>query len=250
MIGSEIVANARPDGYTLIQTNISTISINQYIYDKLPYNAERDFAPVSITSLNPLILVVHPNIGAHNIRELIALAKTKPGQLAYGSLGSGSIQHLTGHVFGREIGAQLLHIPYKGAAPVIAANLANEVQVIYMAIGAILPHIKSGKFRGLAGWGAKRIELLPDVPTLNETVPGFNSGGWFGIIAPAGTPKEIVTYLNREINVVLKMPEVQQKMKQLGLDVHTEPPEYFNELMERDFVSWGKVLKKMNFKPM
>ena len=158
IIAMDAVAKAPPDGYTLVQTNISTISINPFMYDKLPYDAQRDFAPVSITTLNPLLLVIHPGVAARSVRELIALAKARPGHLAYGSLGSGSIQHLAGHMFGKEAGIALVHVPYKGAAPVTVDLLAAQVQMAFSGVGTVAAHVKSRRVIALAVTSPRRME--------------------------------------------------------------------------------------------
>ncbi len=189
IIAMDAVAKAVPDGYTLVQTNISTISINPYMYDKLPYDAQRDFAPVSITTLNPLLLVINPGVAARSVKELIALAKAKPGQLAYGSLGSGSIQHLAGHMFAREAGIALIHVPYKGAAPVTVDLLAAQVQMAFSGVGTVAAHVKSGRVIALAVTSAKRMEFFGDVPTFLESgMTGMGISLWNGILAPARHP--------------------------------------------------------------
>jgi tripartite-type tricarboxylate transporter receptor subunit TctC len=213
IIAMDALAKAPADGYTLVQTNISTISINQYIYDKLPYNAERDFAPVSLTTLNPLILVVHPGVAAKNIKELVVLAKAKPGQLAYGSLGSGSLQHLIGHVFGREIGAQLLHIPYKGAAPVTVDLLAGQVQMAFSGIGTVAGHVKAGRLTPIAVTSAQRMEFFPDTPSFSESgIKNMNLLLWNGILAPAHTPPAVIQRLNVEIRKAAQSVELIRAM--------------------------------------
>ena len=241
----DALAKAPADGYTLVQTNISTISINQYIYDKLPYNAERDFAPVSITSLNPLILVVHPTIGARNIRELIALAKAKPGQLAYGSLGSGSIQHLTGHVFGREIGAQLLHIPYKGAAPVTVDLLAGQVQMAFSGVGTVAAHVKAGRLTPIAVTSLQRMEYFADTPTFAEAgVKNMTFSLWNGILAPAHTPAAIIQKLNLEIRKAAQTPELIRALGTQGTSPTSNTPEDFAAFIKSEQTRFAVIVKE------
>jgi tripartite-type tricarboxylate transporter receptor subunit TctC len=217
---------------------------------KVAYDSRKDFAPVAMMASNFLALVVRPDAPFKTTQELIAYAKAHPGKVTFGTNGEGAFLHFATEQFSQMAGYDYLHVPYKAISDVFSQMMGNQIDASMASYISVQPIAAGGKMRMLGIARAQRLPDMPDVPTLSEAVPGFTSGGWFGIIAPAGTPREIVTYLNREINVVLKMPEVQQKMKQLGLDVHTEPPEFFNELMERDFVSWGRVLKKMNFKPM
>ena len=245
IIAMDALAKAPADGYTLIQTNISTISINQYIYPQLPYDSERDFAPVSITSLNPLILVVHPNIGAHNIRELIALAKTKPGQLAYGSLGSGSIQHLTGHVFGREIGAQLLHIPYKGAAPVTVDLLAGQVQMAFSGVGTVAAHVKGGRLTPIAVTSAQRMDYFADTPTFVEAgVKNMNFSLWNGILAPARTPPAIMQKLNFEIRKAAQSAELIRALGTQATSPTSNTPEEFAAFIKSEQSRFAVIVKE------
>ncbi len=245
IIAMDALAKAPADGYTLIQTNISTISINQYIYPQLPYDSARDFAPVSITSLNPLILVVHPNIGAHNIRELIALAKTKPGQLAYGSLGSGSIQHLTGHVFGREIGAQLLHIPYKGAAPVTVDLLAGQVQMAFSGVGTVAAHVKGGRLTPIAVTSAQRMDYFADTPTFVEAgVKNMNFSLWNGILAPARTPPAIMQKLNFEIRKAAQSAELIRALGTQATSPTSNTPEEFAAFIKSEQSRFAVIVKE------
>jgi tripartite-type tricarboxylate transporter receptor subunit TctC len=245
IIAMDALAKAPADGYTLVQTNISTISINQYIYDKLPYDAKRDFAPVSITTLNPLILVVHPNVPTHSVKELVALAKSKPGQIAYGSLGSGSIQHLAGHVFGREAGIQLLHVPYKGAAPVTVDLLAGQVQMAFSGVGTVAAHVKSGRLTALAVTGAKRMEFFADAPTFLELgLKNVDFALWNGILAPAGTPANIIQRLNVEIRKAAQSPELIRAMGTQATSPTTSTPEEFSTFIKNEQARFAVIVKE------
>jgi tripartite-type tricarboxylate transporter receptor subunit TctC len=244
IIAMDALAKAPADGYTLVQTNISTISINQYIYTKLPYDSERDFAPVSLTTLNPLILVVHPAVPAHNLKELIALARAKPGQLAYGSLGSGSIQHLTGHVFGREIGVQLLHIPYKGAAPVTVDLLAGQVQMAFSGIGTVAGHVKAGRLTPIAVTSAQRMEYFADTPTFNESgMKNMNLLLWNGILAPAGTPASIIRTLNTEIRKAAQSQELLRAMGTQATSPTTSTAEEFAAFIKSEQARFAVIVR-------
>jgi tripartite-type tricarboxylate transporter receptor subunit TctC len=249
-LGLTLVKQAPNDGYTLGCGQGGNMVILPLALSKVAYDSRKDFAPVAMMASNFLALVVRPDAPFKTTQELIAYAKAHPGKVTFGTNGEGAFLHFATEQFSQMAGYEYLHVPYKAISDVFSQMMGNQIDASMASYISVAPIIAGGKMRLLGIARAQRLPEMPDVPTLSETVSGFTSGGWFGIIAPAGTPKEIVSYLNREMNVVLKMPEVQQKMKQLGLDVHTEPPEFFNELMERDFVSWGKVLKKMNFKPM
>jgi tripartite-type tricarboxylate transporter receptor subunit TctC len=245
IIAMDALAKAPADGYTLVQTNISTISINQYIYPKLPYDSERDFAPVSLTTLNPLILVVHPGVPAHNLKELIAYARANPGKLAYGSLGSGSIQHLTGHVFGREIGAQLLHIPYKGAAPVTVDLLAGQVQMAFSGIGTVAGHVKAGRLIPIAVTSAQRMEYFADTPTFNESgLKAMNLLLWNGILAPAGTPAPIIRLLNTEIRKAAASQELIRAMGTQATSPTTSTPEDFAAFIKSEQKRFAVIVRE------
>ena len=245
IIAMDALAKAPPDGYTLVQTNISTISINQYIYPKLPYDTERDFAPVSLTTLNPLILVVHPGVAAHNLKELIALARAKPGQLAYGSLGSGSIQHLTGHVFGREIGAQLLHIPYKGAAPVTVDLLAGQVQMAFSGVGTVAAHVKAGRLTPIAVTSTQRMEYFSDTPTFAEAgVKNMNFSLWNGILAPARTPPAVIQKLNIEIRKAAQSAEVIRSLGTQATSPTSNTPEEFAAFIKSEQSRFAVIVKE------
>ena len=228
IIAMDAVAKAAADGYTLVQTNISTISINQYMYDKLPYDAQRDFAPVSITTLNPLILVINPAVAARSVKELVALAKTRPGQLAYGSLGSGSIQHLAGHMFSKEAAVQLVHIPYKGAAPATVDLLAAQVQLAFSGVGTVAAHVKTGRLVALAVTSPARMDFFADVPTFQESgLHNMAISLWNGILAPARTPAAVIQRLSQEIRRVAVSAELTKALgTQAATAVANTPAEF------------------------
>jgi len=244
IIAMDAVAKAPPDGYTLIQTNISTVSINPFIYDKLPYDAQRDFAPVSITTLNPLLLVIHPGVAARSVKELIALAKARPGQLAYGSLGSGSIQHLAGHMFGREAGIALVHVPYKGAAPVTVDLLAAQVQMAFSGVGTVAAHVKSGRVIALAITSARRMDYFSDVPTFQEAgMTTMSVSLWNGILAPARTPAPIIQRLNAEIRNAAASPELNRVLGTQGTSAVSSTPDEFAAFIKAERARYAVIVK-------
>ena len=249
IIAMEATARAAPDGYTLIQTNISTISINPYMYRKLPYDAERGFAPVSITTLNPLVLVIHPAVAARSVPELIAVAKAKPGTVTYGSLGSGSIQHLAGFMFGQAAGVNLIHVPYKGAAPVTVDLLAGQVNAAFSGIGTVVSHVRAGKLRGLATTGPKRIDTYADLPTMKESGgPDIQMLLWNGILAPAGTPVTIVKRLSDEINRIVKVSDLAQVMAAQGTSPVSNTPEEFAAFIKSEQAKFKKLVQETGIK--
>lgn len=244
IIAMDAVAKAPADGYTLVQTNISTISINPFMYDKLPYDAQRDFAPVSITTLNPLLLVIHPGVTARSVKELIALAKARPGQLAYGSLGSGSIQHLAGHMFGKEAGIALVHVPYKGAAPVTVDLLAAQVQMAFSGVGTVAAHVKSGRVIALAVTSARRMEYFGDVPTFQESgLTTMNISLWNGILAPARTPAPVIQRLNAEIRKAAAAPELNQVLGTQATSAVSNTPDEFAAFIRAEQGRFAVIVK-------
>ena len=203
-IGADSVAKAKPDGYTLLLGNIGTQAINPSLYAKLPYDADKAFAPVSLVAELPLAMMVNPALPAKTASEFIALAKSKPGQLSYSSSGSGSAPHLAAEIFKDQTGTFVLHVPYRGGGPAIADLLAGHVQLSFMTVLEASGHIKGGKLRALAVTGDKRVQALPDVPTLAESVvPGFNAISWIGLLAPAGTPPDVVDKIAADVRAVL-----------------------------------------------
>jgi tripartite-type tricarboxylate transporter receptor subunit TctC len=245
IIAMEAVAKAAPDGYTLVQTNISTLSINPFIYPKLPYDAMRDFAPVSITTLNPLVLVVHPSLPVKSVKELIAYAKSKPGEVSYASLGSGSVQHLAGHVFSKEAGIQTVHVPYKGAAPATVDLLARQVHMAFSGIGTVAGHVKAGRLRAIAVTGRNRVEVFPDAPPLTEAGgPDVQMWIWNGILAPARTPAPVITRLNTAIVQAGRSPELIAGMAAQGTSPTTNTPQEFSRFIREEQARFAKIVKE------
>jgi tripartite-type tricarboxylate transporter receptor subunit TctC len=244
IIAMEAVAKAAPDGYTLVQTNISTVSINPFIYSKLPYDATRDFAPVSITTLNPLVLVVHPGVAAKSVKELVAHAKQKPGEISYASLGSGSIQHLAGHVFSKEAGIQTVHVPYKGAAPATVDLLARQVHMAFSGVGTVAAHVKAGRLRALAVTGSRHVDVFEGTPTLKEAgAPDVQMWLWNGILAPARTPAPVVKRLNADIVKAAKSQELIAMMATQGTSPTSNTPEEFAKFIREEQGRFAKIVK-------
>lgn len=243
-IGADLVAKSPPDGYTMVTAVTGIMAINQFLYRKLPFDPEKDFAPVTQVGSLPLILVVHPSIPAKNVKELIAIAKAKPGQLNYGSSGVGTATHMTTELFKTMAGVDIVHIPYKGSGQVMGDIVGGQLALIFDQIVSSLPHVQAGKLRMLAITSSKRFQSLPDVPTVAESsVPGYESISWAGVAVPAGTPKEIVARLHAEIVKVLAMPDIRERFVRDGIEPIGSTPEQFAEHIRRERIKWAKVVK-------
>jgi tripartite-type tricarboxylate transporter receptor subunit TctC len=242
-IANEFVAKSPPDGYTLL-INTAAIAINMALYKKVPFDTLRDFAPISVFSQSPNILVVHSSVPAKNVKELIALAKAKPGSLNFSSAGSGTTQHLAGELFKLRSGINIVHVPYKGSAPSLTALIGGEVSLTFANIPAIYQHVKSGRLRPLASAGPKRSELMPEVPTMAEAgVKGVEVVVWYGVLAPAATPKEIVNTLAGLVKKAAFAPDIKQKLIDQGAEPVGSTPEEFAKLLREEVTKWAEVVK-------
>jgi tripartite-type tricarboxylate transporter receptor subunit TctC len=248
-IGAEAAARATPDGYTLFMIS-NTHFVSAALHKKLPYDSLNDFTAITQVTSAPNVLIVHPSLPAKNVKELVALAKSRPGQINYASSGNGSTQHLTGALFSKMAGINMTHIPYRGSGPVTADLLAGQVQVGFPGIAGMLPHIKAGKLRALGVTSAKRSPELPDVPTIAEAgVKGYEMVAWFGIAGPKGLPREIQTRLHGDLLKVLKTPEMQKSMRAVGQEVaYQETPEQFYAFMKVEAAKWAKVVQESGAK--
>lgn len=243
IIGAEAVAKAPNDGYTIMMGFAGVIAVNPSLYKTLPYDSVKDYAPVALVALSPLMLVVHPAVPAYSVNELIALAKAKPGQLNFASTGSGSTQHLSAELFKTMAGIDMTHIPYKGSSLAYPDLLAGNVSLMFENMLSMLPNAKSGKVRALAVTGTKRSAAMPELPTVAESVPGFSAVGWYGVLAPAGTDAAIVNKLSAEINRILKLPEVSERLSSLGAEPSGSTPEEFAAHIRTEIAKWGKVVR-------
>ena len=244
MIGSEAAAKAPPDGYTLVVDNITGHAINATLQAKMPFDSLRDFAHVSLLAWVPDGVVSLPSLPAKNIRELIALAKAQPGKLTYASFGVGSSAHLAGELFKIMAGVDLLHVPYKGGAPAIADLLAGQVSIYIPVLPSVVQLTKAGRLHLLAVTGAKRSSAMPEVPTVAESgLPGFEASNWFGLMAPAGTPPEIVARLNAEAAKALQAPDVREKLAALGFEIQPSTTQEFTALLKSETEKWAKVAR-------
>jgi tripartite-type tricarboxylate transporter receptor subunit TctC len=243
-IGTDAVAKAKPDGYTLVMISTTHV-ISPHLYKSMPYDPIKDFVPVMKLGEGPYVLVVHPSLGVKNVAELIALAKSQPGRIDYASSGNGSSQHLVGALFSTMAGAPISHVPYKGSSGAMQDLLGGQVKLSFVGMPNALPNLASGKLRALAVTTRKRSPDLPGVPTLDEAgVRGYDATIWLGLLAPAGTPREVVNKLNGELTKILSTAESRKLMSSAGVDVATSTPEEFGALMQSELDRWGKVVRE------
>ena len=248
-LGLTLIAQAPPDGYTVGCGQGGNMVIVPLAYQKVAYDSFKDFAPIALMVSNFLALVVHPSVPFKSVKDLVTYAKAHPGTLTFGSTGEGAFIHFATELLRTKAGFTYLHVPYKSVSNIFTEIMGGRIDATLTSFISIQPHVVSGRLRLLGIAKATRAANYPDFPTIAETIPGYESGGWFGFIAPAGTPKEIVTLLNREINRAMTLPDVREKMTAFGLEIHTEPPEFFTETMRSDFVKWGKLARDIGFKP-
>ena len=242
-VGSEAVAKAPPDGYTLLLGTIGTNAINAALYSKMPYDARADFAPITPVASAYLLLVMHPSVPVRTVKEVIALAKAQPGKLNFGSAGAGTTPHMAGEMFKSLAGVSMTHVPYRGSPQSAIDLMAGRLDLIFANGSAALPHIRTGRMRLIAISAARRDPALPDVPTIAETVPGFEMTPWWGLFAPAGTPRDVVTRLNTETVRILELPDVKANYANSGLIAVSNTPEQFASYVQEEIVRWAKVVK-------
>ena len=247
-IGAQALMQSAPDGYTIAAISDGPTVINPILYEKNPYHPLRDFVPVAMMIKFPSLLTAHPAVGVRNVAELIALAKAKPGSLNYSSGGTGNFSHLGPELLAYQAGIKLVHVPYRGVAPAMAALLAGDVQLMYNNVATALEHVRSGKIVALAVGEAQRLPALPDIPAIAETVPGFEFAAWVGIFAPAKTPKEIVARLSRETAAFLKDPEVAKIFEKQQIVASYRDPEEFAQTIRRELDKWAGVIKTLGIK--
>lgn len=248
IIGMELIARAPADGYTIGMGNVATLAINSSLYAKLPYDATRDYAPVSYTAAIANCLVVHPSLPAHSVKELVALAKARPGQLNYASGGVGSAQHIPMELLKSMTGMNVVHIAYKGLTPAFNDVVAGQVPMMFSSVANALPYHRTGRLRILGSTGTRRTMATPDLPAIAETLPGYEGDSWTGIIAPTGTPADVVARLNAEAVRVSQLPEVREKLVSLGFEVVGSTPEAFATLIRNDTARLGKVVREANIR--
>lgn len=243
-LGSDLVAKAMPEGYTILMGNVATHAINPSLYAKMPYDAVRDFSPVTLVADVPTVLVVPLSVPAKSVQQLITLAKKTPGALNFASAGTGTTQHLAGELFKTMAGINIVHIPYKGGGPALTDLIGGQVSLMFPNIPLVLPYIKSGRLRALAVASSKRSSILPDVPTVSESgLSGLEVATWFGVLGPAGILKEVVMRLHDEIVGIVGSSETKERLTGIGADIVTSSPDEFSAYIKAEIAKWAKVIK-------
>jgi len=249
-IGMEIVARSPADGHTIVLGYIANLAIAPSLYDKMPYDPVKDFAPITQPASSPNVLTAHPSVQAKSLKELIALAKANPAKLSFASTGVASVGHLTGELINSLAGVRMTHVPYKGSGQAVTDILGGHVQLMFSGFSSTLAHIKSGKLRALAVTGAKRSPALADVPTIAEQgFPGVEATAWYGVLAPAGTPKPVITRLHGDLVNILKQPDVVQRLDGLGFEIVASTPDQFGAYIRSEIKKWAKVVKASGARP-
>nr|AHZ45697.1 tripartite tricarboxylate transporter family receptor [uncultured bacterium] len=248
-VGTEIVARAMPDGYTLLLTN-GSIGTLPALFKKLSFDPQKDLAPINLTLTSPYILAVHPSVKATSVQELIALAKASGGKMTYGSVGQGSLAHLTMELLKSQAKFEMLHVPFKGGAPSLAALMGGEIHAIFSSVAGAMPLARAGKVRALAVSSAKRVELAPELPSIAESgFPGFEAVSWYPIFAPAGTPRAIVQKINADVNRILAKPDVRERYFKVGMVPFGGTPEALRDYLQADIKRWTRVIVDLGVKP-
>ncbi|MSQ52152.1 MAG: tripartite tricarboxylate transporter substrate binding protein [Betaproteobacteria bacterium] len=248
-IGLALMAQAPADGYTIACGQGGNMSVLPHTMKNIPYDALRDFAPVALVATNYLALIVRPDSPYRNVGEFVKYLKANPGKVSFASNGEGAFLHMAAEMLRSQVGFEYLHVPFKGVAQMAQELMSSRVDAAFNAFTGILPFVQGGKVRLLGIAKATRASNYPDYPTIAETVPGFSSGGWFGFVAPANVPRDIIALLNRELNAAMKIPEIHSKLEALGVEVWTESPEYFGSLMKSEFDKYGKVARDIGLVP-
>ncbi len=243
-IGADLVAKSPPDGYTVVMGALSTHAVNPSLYPKMPYDAQKDFAPITLVAITPNVLVVNPSLPVHSVKELIAYAKAHPGKLSFGSGSIGSAGHLAGELFNVDAGVDMVHVPYKGAAPAMQALLAGDTQLMFDNLASATAQVKAGKLRALAVTTAQRSKLAPDLPTMAEAgLPGFDISTWFGLLAPAGTPPDVIAKWNADVTKILSAPEMRDRLAAQGAEAAPDTPAEFARFIASELTKYARIVK-------
>ena len=243
-IGADYVAKSAPDGYTVVMGALSTHAVNPSLYPKMPFDAQRDFAPITLVAITPNVLVVNPSLPVHSVKELIAYAKANPGKLSFGSGSIGSAGHLAGELFKVDAGVDMVHVPYKGAAPAMQGLLAGDTQLMFDNLASAMSQVKAGKLRALAVTSAERSKLVSDLPTMAEAgVPGFDISTWYGLLAPAGTPPDVIAKWNADVTKILSAPDMRERLAAQGAEAAPDTPAEFAKFIDGELVKYAKIVK-------
>ncbi len=248
-LGTEIASRAAPDGYSLSVGNVAPLAVNVSLFKKLPYDPVTDFAPIALSAVGTTVLVVHPSLPVRSTKELIALAKAKPGQLNYGSGGSGTPAHLTGELFRHMAKVNIVHVPYKGTGQSVNDLIAGHIQFIFASMPVGLPHVKTGRLRALAVTSEKRSALAPELPAVAEILPGFQFDSWWGLVAPAKTPNDVITKLNGQLLQIVKQPDVKERFAGLGLEPRGTSPQEYAAFIKSEIDKVARIAKAIGLQP-
>lgn len=243
-IGSSYVARAKPDGYTLLFSHVGPITISPAVQRKMPYDSVKDLVPITQIVSAPNVLVVRPDLPIHSLAELVSYARSHPGKLSYGSVGAGSTTHLAGEILAHKANIELLHVPYKGAAPVITGLMGKEIDIAFLNAAGVNTYLESGKLRGLAVTTLQRSAMVPELPAIAEVYPGFEVNSWYGLMAPAGTPKAVIDLLQKNVAQILKSPEIVKFFEQRGLAPEGTTPQAYAAQIQRDLKRWQQVVRQ------
>lgn len=245
MIGTDIAAKSPPDGYTVLVGSVAEVALNVAVYSKMPYNPERDFAPVTLVAVSPLVLAVHPSLPARNVKEFIALAKKQPGEIGYATAGTGSPHHIAGEWTKLLAKIDIIHVSYKGGGPQLVDLMGGHVHSGFLALPVVAPHLKSSKLRGLAVTSAKRSPAIPHVPTLDESgLQGLDVSQWWGVLVPTGTPRDVIAKLHAEFIEIVKLPAIRARMAELGAESVGSGPEQFGEFIRAEIAKYRRIVKE------
>jgi len=247
-IGAQYVSNAQPNGYTLLFSTGGTHGVNPFLYKNIGYDPVKDFEPIIWATVSPNIIAVNPALPFKTLKELIDYAKSRPGELSSAAPGQGSIPHMAGELFKKSTGINIPHIPYKGSAAAITDVIGGHVPILFDSIGSTLPFVQTGKLRALAVTGKSRSSAAPEIPTVAETIPGFEASGWFALYAPAGTPRHIILLLNQAANQALEMPDVKKRYSDVGSDVVGGPPEKLRDQVKQEMAKWSELIRTTGIK--
>jgi tripartite-type tricarboxylate transporter receptor subunit TctC len=247
-VGASVVVKSPPDGHTLTLAANGEIAIAPNLYAKLPYDPRRDLAPISRIGASQLLLVVHPSLPVRSVKELVAMARARPGVINFASAGTGSTAHLCAELLKSLAKIDIVHVPYKGAGPALSELMGGQVEMLITGVSSAMPHVKAGKLRALASTGAQRLAIAPDLPVIGETVPGYQANSWYGVLAPAGTPQPIVERLYGELAKMVQRPDLKDRLAGLGIEPEGTAPARFAEQIREEIALWGKVVKAAGVK--
>jgi tripartite-type tricarboxylate transporter receptor subunit TctC len=248
IVGTELAAKSPPDGHTMFMGTLGNLSVNPLLYSKLPFDIGRDFAPLTLVVSVTFVLYVHPSLPVKTVKDLIALAKSRPGRINYASSGNGGAPHLAAELFNSMAGVKMIHVPYKGSGPSFIDLLGGQVPLTFDSMVQGLQYVKGGRLRAVAVLGPKRSPVLPEVPTVGETLPGYEVVNWFGMVVPAATPRDIVARLNTETVKVLRMPDIRERLMETGAEPVGNTPDEFGAFMKSESAKWARVIKEANIR--